>query len=75
MIKPQSEHWVQIEESPRRVRVILGDATIADSKHVMLLREAKRLPVYYFPKADVRTDLMQSTGHTTMHISHPVHPF
>ena len=65
MIKPQSEHWVQIEESPRRVRVILGDATIADSKHVMLLREAKRLPVYYFPKADVRTDLMQSTGHTT----------
>ncbi len=64
MIKPQSEQWVQIEESPRRVRVVLGSATVADSKHTMLLREARRLPVYYFPKADVRLDLMVESDHS-----------
>jgi len=65
MIKPQSEHWVQIEESPRRVRVLFGGATIADSKHAMLLREAGCLPVYYFPQGDVRMDLMQRASRTT----------
>lgn len=63
MIKPQSEHWFQIEESPRRVRVASGGAMLADSKHAMLMREARRLPVYYFPKADVRMDLMAESGH------------
>ncbi|MBI2990886.1 MAG: DUF427 domain-containing protein [Deltaproteobacteria bacterium] len=64
MIKPQSEHWVQIEESRRRVRVLFGGATIADSKHVMLLREAQCLPVYYFPQRDVHMDLMRPSSHT-----------
>ncbi len=54
-----------MEESPRRVRVIFAGATIADSKHAMLLREAKRLPVYHFPKTDVRMELMLPTSHTT----------
>jgi len=60
-----SDHWLHIEESPRHVRVIFGGETIADSKHVMLLREAKCLPVYYFPRDDVRTDLMAATHHRT----------
>lgn len=60
-----SDHWVEIEESPRRVRVVFGGETIADSKHVMLLREAKCLPVYYFPEEDVRMDLMVATEHST----------
>jgi uncharacterized protein (DUF427 family) len=60
-----SDHWIHIELSPRRVRVTFGGETIADSKRVMLLREAKCLPVYYFPRQDVRTDLMQPTEHRT----------
>ncbi len=44
------------------MRVAFGGATLADSKHAMLVREAKRLPVYYFPKADVRMDLMIESG-------------
>jgi uncharacterized protein (DUF427 family) len=32
--------------------------TIADSTHVMLLHEAGRLPVFYFPIEDVRMDMM-----------------
>ncbi len=60
-----AEHWVHIEQSPRRVRVVFGRESIADSKHVMLLREAKCLPVYYFPQGDVRVDRMAATEHRT----------
>ncbi|HEU4341839.1 MAG TPA: DUF427 domain-containing protein, partial [Candidatus Binatia bacterium] len=58
-------HWVHISESPRRVRIVFGGETIADSKHVKLLREADVLPVYYFPRADVRADLLSPTDHRT----------
>lgn len=60
-----SKHWLHIEGSPRRVRVIFGGETIADSKRVMLLRESKCLPVYYFPKRDVRMELMVPSEHRT----------
>ena len=60
-----AEHWLDFEESPRRVRVTFGGETIADTKHAMLVREAGRVPVYYFPRADVRTDLMTPTDRHT----------
>ncbi len=60
-----SDHWIHIEESPRRVHVAFGGETVADSKHVMLLRETKCLPVYYFPSRDVRMELMRPTSHRT----------
>ncbi len=55
----------EFEASLRWVRAILGGVTIADSKRAMILRRAKRLPVYYFPKEDVRMDLMEMTQTTT----------
>lgn len=60
-----SDHWIHIEQSPRRVRVTFGGATIADSKRAVLLREARCLPVYCFPKEAVRTDLLQLAQHRT----------
>lgn len=54
-----------LEPSPRRVRVEFGGATIAESAHALLLREVGRLPVYYFPMADVRTETLEKTDHTT----------
>ncbi len=62
-----SDHWIHIEESPRRVRAIFAGETVVDSKRVLLLREAKRIPVYYFPKEDVRADLMEATGQSARH--------
>ena len=59
------EHWLHIVETPKRVRVIFGDETIADGRRVLLLREAGCLPVYYFPKEDVRADFLISTDFTT----------
>jgi uncharacterized protein (DUF427 family) len=53
------------EDSLRRVRVVFNGVTIADSKRVMLLHEAGRLPVFYFPIEDVRMDAMESTEHST----------
>jgi len=55
-------HWMHAEQSPRRVRVVFGGATLADSKRAVLLRESKCLPVYYFPKEDVHMELMQPSG-------------
>ena len=51
-------HWIHVSESPRHVRVFFGGQAIADSKRVKLVREADVLPAYYFPKEDVRTDLL-----------------
>ncbi|MFQ5614639.1 MAG: DUF427 domain-containing protein [Anaerolineae bacterium] len=57
------DHRVEVEPSPRRVRVVFGGETIADSTQVLLLRESGRLPVYYFPQGDVRMDLLEATDH------------
>lgn len=49
----------------RWLRVKVGDVWIADSKRALLINEAGRLPVYYFPQEDVRFDLLQKSGHHT----------
>ena len=53
----------EFEASPRWVRAMFGGETIADSTRVMVLRRANRLPVYCFPREDVRTDLLAKTPH------------
>jgi uncharacterized protein (DUF427 family) len=53
------------EDSRRRVRVVFANVTVADSKRVMLLHEFGRLPVFYFPREDVRMDLMEASEHRT----------
>ena len=57
--------WIVVEPTPRWVRNFFGGETIADSRRTMLLRENRVLPVYYFPKQDIRMDLLQPTGDTT----------
>jgi uncharacterized protein (DUF427 family) len=54
--------WV--EPSPRRVRVYFNGVAVADSRHVLLAFEAKRLPVYWFPQADVSAGYLWPAGHT-----------
>ena len=64
---PQVE--VRAEACPRWVRARLGTVTVADSKRVVTLFETRRLPVYYFPLADVRADLLETSERTS---SHPI---
>ena len=46
------------EDNPRRIRALFAEETIADSAGMKLLHERGRLPVYYFPRDDVRQDLL-----------------
>jgi uncharacterized protein (DUF427 family) len=47
------------------VRGVLGGETVVDSCHVALLHETGYLPIWYFPRSDVRFDLLEETEHTT----------
>jgi len=49
----------------KRVRVVVGGETIADSRNLLLLQESGHQPIYYFPPDDVRMDLLEpSERHT-----------
>ena len=63
--KTNSDYKVTLERSPRRVRVKFNGEWIADSTAAHLLFETRHLPVYYFPRADVRMDKLVATDHHT----------
>jgi uncharacterized protein (DUF427 family) len=56
------DYRIEFLPCPKRVRVVFNGTTIADSCRAMLMRETGHTPVYYFPRADVRTDLMRPTA-------------
>jgi uncharacterized protein (DUF427 family) len=56
---------ITLVPTQKRIRVMTGDATIADSAATLLLLESGHRPVYYFPRADVRMDLLTPTSHHT----------
>ena len=58
-------HTLYFEDSPRRVRVMFGGETVADSKRAKLMHETGHLPVYYFPREEDRLDLLQESDHAT----------
>jgi uncharacterized protein (DUF427 family) len=58
-------HTLYFEDSPRRVRVMFNGEPVADSKRAKLMHETDHLPVYYFPKEDVRMELLEESDHTT----------
>jgi uncharacterized protein (DUF427 family) len=53
---------VRTEPSAKRVRAYLGGEVVADTIHPVLVWEVPYYPAYYFPLADVRTDLLESDG-------------
>ena len=59
------DYTVSFEAHPVRVRVVFNGVTVADSARAMVFREARYRPVFYFPPADVRLDLMERTDHHT----------
>jgi uncharacterized protein (DUF427 family) len=46
------------EDSPRRIRGFADGEVVVDSHRVKLLHESRRLPVWCFPREDVRMDLL-----------------
>jgi uncharacterized protein (DUF427 family) len=55
---PRTKGLIYFEDSPRRIRARLGGETVVDSRHAKLLHEHGHLPVYYFPREEVRMDLL-----------------
>jgi uncharacterized protein (DUF427 family) len=64
-VRAPRDHVLFFEDSPRRVRVMFGGEIVADSRRVKLIHEQGHLPVYYFPRSDVRMDLLEATDLTT----------
>jgi uncharacterized protein (DUF427 family) len=64
---PTSEGTQRVRTEPnhRRVRVFFGGEAVADSSRTIYLFETGHLPVYYFPREDVRFDLLEPASHHT----------
>ena len=56
---------VTLEPCDRRVRGEFGGERIVDSARALVMHETRLAPVYYFPRDDVRMDLMEMTAHRT----------
>jgi uncharacterized protein (DUF427 family) len=61
----ESRVEIQVEPSPRWVRAVVGGVAVADSKQVLTVTMG--LPVYYFPRADVRADLLEPSDRKGSH--------
>lgn len=61
----QPDYQVFLEPCAKRLRVLFNGETVADTTGVMLMRETGLLPVYYFPLADIRQDLLERSDHSS----------
>lgn len=59
------DYEIRYEPAPRRMRVEFNGTWIADSRRAVILRETRQPPAYYFPREDVRTDLLEKTERLT----------
>jgi len=53
---------IRIEPGAKRIRAYLGGEVVVDTTRPMLVWEVPYHPAYYFPVADVRTDLLEADG-------------
>ena len=58
-------HFVDVEPTPRRVRVQHQGEFIADSLNALVTLEKNHTPVYYFPRSDVKLEVLESTDHSS----------
>lgn len=56
---------ILVEPCAKRVRVVFNGKTVADTVCARLMLETGHRPVYYFPREDVRADLLQPSKHRT----------
>ena len=56
----------RVEPVPERIRVVVDGITLADTTGAFRVLETAGPPVYYVPPGDVRTDLLEPTGHRSV---------
>jgi uncharacterized protein (DUF427 family) len=62
---PSPGRALYLEPTPKRIRVVVGGETIADSRRAMMLQESGHQPIYYFPPEDVRPDVLEHSDRHT----------
>ena len=64
-VSNSSDHKISATQTAWRVSVEFNGVTIPDSWKAILFQEGSMAPVYYFPRYDVRMDLMRCSRHKT----------
>ncbi len=68
-IKPEPASYdgyrVVVEPSDQRIRVMFRGETVADSTRALVMHETRLPSAFYFPRDDVRMDLMERTDRRT----------
>ena len=64
-LDPRQSAVVYTEPWPRRVRGLFAHEFVVDSTHAVLQFEQQHLPVWYFPRDDVRVDLLRPSAKRT----------
>lgn len=59
------DHRVSAAAEPQRLRVTLGAQTLAESASSIAVSESGYGVVHYFPREDVRMDLLSPTAHSS----------
>ena len=60
--RPRARGRVRVEQGGKRIRAYLAGELVADTTRPLLVWEKPYYPTYYFPAADVRTDLLSEDG-------------
>jgi uncharacterized protein (DUF427 family) len=63
--KSETRGRIRLEPGAKRIRAYLGGEVVADTTRPTLVWERPYYPTYYFPAADVRTELLESDGGAT----------
>lgn len=62
---PGPDHPITIERNLKRVVVSIGGNVLADSRDVLILREAGYRAVQYIPRKDIDMTLLERSAHAT----------
>lgn len=62
---PPPGRTLYLEPTPKRIRVVVGGETIADSRRAMMLHESGHQPIYYFPPEDVGSEFLEPSDRHT----------
>jgi len=65
LLETAAAYRIAVEPFGKRLQVVFAGEIIADSTDALVLHETRLPQVYYFPRRDVRMDLLRRTGHRT----------
>jgi uncharacterized protein (DUF427 family) len=57
------DHRVDLVPNAEAVEVVVGGETLAASHRTLIVRESKHPEVIYFPREDIRSELLERTAH------------